>query len=293
MTARASAFIATIFLLTGCHGAIGDQQRESRLSCAVALVYDGEPISSFLAQPGPSFVQAYVRFDDDLPPDVIFGIDQEFLDGVTNPFHYKGGDWMSFIGIQRSGAVWVAHGTDETKNGTPSKERTWKIFNLGRQLKPNTWYRLRIEADFDTRHFLKFTVEGPGLAKSFDLSELMLDYPNYMPFSDRAMSFYVCAMRGRSLMDPNATDRGKPVVYFDDVSGGPIAENGGDIVAFEDGFEESYEIGKQPVTAPVIDLRGYVQGRWYLERDEALFNQKMMPFARSGQAVGVADASID
>lgn len=292
---RTATFIAMIILLVGCSGAasVEPQPRDSRLSCAVALMYEGEPIFQFLTQPGLSFVQAYVRFDSDLPDDVIFGIDQEFLDGVANPFHLEGGDWMSFIGVQRNGAVWVARGTDATMKGEPSKERTWQIFDLGQSLIPNTWYRLRIEADFATRHFRRFTVEGPGLARNLDLSELKLDYPNYMPFSDRAMSFYVCAMRGRSLINPDSPFHGKPVVYFDDVSGGPIAADGRDTVAFENGFEDSYEIGKQPVTSPPIDLTRYVQGRWYWERDEALFNRKQTPFARSGQAVGVADASID
>lgn len=290
---RTAVFIATILLFRGCSFGINNERRESRLSCVVALVYEGEPIRQFLAKPGPSFVQAYVRFDSDLPDDVIFGIDQEFLDGVANPFHLEGGDWMSFIGIQRTGAVWVATGTDETMNGKPSKERTWKIFNLGQHLRPNSWYRLRVEADFGTRHFHQFTVEGPDLAKSLDLSGLTLDYPNSMPFSDRAMSYYVCAMRGRSLVDPNAPSLGRPIVYFDDVSGGPIAEDGRDMVAFENGFEDLYQIGKQPVTSPVIDLRRYVQGQWYLERDESLFSRKNVPFARSGKAVGVADASID
>ncbi|MEW5882498.1 MAG: hypothetical protein AB1761_18915 [Pseudomonadota bacterium] len=233
---KTAAFIATAVLLAACSGVTSNLPRDSRLSCAVALVYEGEPISQFLVQPGPSFVQAYVRFDSDLPDDVIFGIDQEFLDGVANPFHLKGGDWMSFIGVQRSGAVWVAGGTDKTMNGTPSKERTWKIFDLGQPLMPNTWYRLRTEADFGTRRFRRFTVEGPGLARSLDLSDLKLDYPNYMPFSDRAMSFYVCAMRGRSLINPNAPFHGVPVVYFDDASGGPIAADGSDRAAFTDGF---------------------------------------------------------
>ena len=293
MSVRTAAYMATMFLLSGCLGTMGNEPRDSRLSCAVALLYHDESIRSFLASPGPSFVQAYVRFRNDLPDDVIFGIDQEFLDGVANPLHYKGGDWMSFVGVQRTGAVWVAHGSDATHRGTPSKERTWKIFNLGQRLKPNTWYKLRIEADFGMRRFRKFTVEGPGLVKRFDLSELTLDYPNYMPFGDRAMSFYVCAMRGRSLRNPNAKNEGPPIVYFDDVSGGPIAEDGKDIVAFEDSFEADYAIGKQPVSLPVIDLRRYVEKRWYLERDEALFRIQKVPFARSGQAVGVADASID
>ncbi len=284
---------ATMIFLAGCASDMGVQRRDARLSCAVALVYEGAPISEFLARPGPSFVQAYVRFDSDLPDDVIFGIDQEFLDGVANPFHVKGGDWMSFIGLQRSGAVWVAQGTDETIKGKPSKERTWKILDLGQQLKPNAWYRLRIEADFGKRRFRTFEVEGPELSKNFDLGEFTLDYPNYMPFSDRAMTYFVCAMRGRSLMKPNAPAPGNPIVYFDDVSGGPIAADGTDVVAFEDGFEDLYEIGRQPVTSPVIDLRRYTQGRWYLERDEALFSRQRMPSARSGQGVGAADASLD
>lgn len=269
------------------------QKRDSRLSCAVALVSEGKEIEPFLKKPGASFVQSYVRFDSDLPNDVIFGIDQEFLDGVAKPVHLKGGDWMALIGVQRTGAVWVATGTDDTMAGKPSKDRAWKILTLDQELKPDTWYRLRIEADFGTRHYRKFLVEGPGLSKSIDLKELTLDYPNYMPFSDRAMTFYTFAMRGRSLMKPGAKPDGKPIVYFDDVSGGPISDKEKDTVVFENGFETTHEVGKQPVTLPVIDLKKYKQGQWYLERDESLFTTKKVKFARSGDFVGVADASID
>lgn len=238
-------------------------------------------------------MQTYVRFDDDLPEDVIFGLDQEFLDGIARPFHTKGGDWMSFVGVQRNGTVWVARGSNESLKNQPSKERTWEIFDLGQPLQPNTWYRLRVEADFGTRHFRKFLVEGPGFTKSLDLSELTLDYPNFIPFSDRAMSFYVCAMRGRSLMNPLGQFQGKPIVYFDDVSGGAINADGSETLTFENGFEGLYEVGSQPVTLPVIDLKQYEQGHWYLERDEALFRIQKTSTARSGQAVGIADASID
>ncbi len=50
---------------------------------------------------------------------------------------------------------------------------------------------------------------------------------------------------------------------------------------------------KQPVPSPVIDLGKYQQGRWYLEREEAIFSTKKAPFAHSEEYVGVADASID
>lgn len=271
----------------------GGENRDARLSSAVALVNDGDGIKPFLERPGLSFVQAFVRFDSDLPEDVIFGIDQEFIEGVAKPVYLKGGDWMALVGVQRTGAVWVATGTDDTMKDKPSKDRSWKILDLGQKLQPNTWYRFRIEADFGTRHFRKFTVDGPNVSKTLDLTAHKLDYPNYMPFSDRTMSFYVFAMRGRGLMKAGAKPGGKPLVYFDDVSGGPITKGGNDIVAFQHGFEEQREIGKQPVTLPVIDLKKYQQGQWYLERDESLFTTQRVRFARSGEFIGVADASIE
>lgn len=269
------------------------RKRESRLSCSVALVWKGPEIESFLKTPGLSFIQAYARFDQNLPDDVIFGIDQEFLDGVSQPLYLQGGDWMALVGLQRTGAIWVATGTDATMAGKPSKERTWKILDLGQKLKADTWYRLRIEADFASRQYRKFTIEGAGLTRSFDLAGLKLDYPNHMPFSGRAMTFYSFAMRGRGLMKPGAEPNGPPIVYFDDVTAGPVSSDGSDTELFQSSFEEQAPIGKQPVTVPVIQLGKYEQGRWYLERDEALFNARAVPFAHTGQHVGVADARID
>lgn len=271
----------------------GGENRDARLSCAVALVNEGDEIKPFLEKPGLSFVQAFVRFDSDLPEDIIFGIDQEFIEGVAQPVYLKGGDWMALIGVQRTGAVFVATGTGDTMKGKPSMDRAWKILDIGQKLQPNTWYRFRIEADFSTRHFRKFTVDGPGVSKTLDLTALKLDYPNFMPFSDRTMSYYAFAMRGRGLMKPGAKPEGKPLVYFDDVSGGPITKEGKDIVAFQNGFEEQGEIGKQPITLPVIDLKKYEQGQWYLERDESLFTTQRVRFARSGDFVGMADASFE
>ena len=273
--------------------AAGRENQDARLSSAVALVNEGGEIKSFLKQPGVSFVQAYVRFNSDLPEDVIFGIDQEFIEGVANPVYIKGGDWMSLVGMQRTGVIWVAVGTDETLKGEPSKERTWQILDLGQNLQPDVWYRFRIEVDFSTRHFQKFTVDGPGVSKTFDLTAYKLDYPNYMPFSDRTMSFFAFAMRSRGLMKSGSTPDGKPLVYFDDISGGPMTKESQEIVVFQNGFEEQIEIGKQPITLPVIDLKKYEQGRWYLERDESLFTVQRAAFARSGDFVGVADASIE
>lgn len=263
--------------------------RDSRLSAAVAIVSDGVVAQAFLQKPGPGYVQAYARFEADLPDDVLFGIDHEFIEGVGKPLWVSGGDWMSCVVIQRTGAVWVATGTAETMKGKPSGERSWKILDLGAKLQPNAWYLLRCEADFGARQFRRFSVKGPGVDKSFDLSGLSLDYPNMIPFSDRAMSYYVAAMRGRGM----AKGSGKPVVYFDDVEGGSIGPDGRDRKLFASGFEEGQPIGAQPVTSPVIKLNGYRQGRWYLERDESIFHAERRPFARSGSFVGIADANLE
>ena len=261
---------------------------DSRLSCAVALIFKGEPMESFLKKPGISYVQTYFRFGNELADDVIFGVDQEFIEGLNRPKYIKGGDWMAFIGLQRSGAIWIATGTDETMKGAPSKERSWKIQELGQRLQANTWYRLRCTADFATRHYVSVDIDGPGLSKHIDLSHYKLDYPNYMPFDDRAMSYYVHAMRGRSMMK----EKGVPIVYFDDLEGGIIADGKETRVYFED-FEKQMEIGAQPVTSPTIKLSGYDQGRLYLERSQARFKIEKVDFARSKSHIGAADASLD
>lgn len=264
----------------------------SRLSAAVALVNTSAPMRAFLKKPGRSYVQTYFYFQPSLPEDVLFGLDQELIEGISNPVYVKGGDWMSFVALQRTGKIWVGAGSAETLKGVASKERNWKIYDLGTALKPNTWYRLRCQSDFSTRHFQSLTVEGPGLNKTIDLSQLPLDYPNYMPFDQAAMSYYVEAMRGRSLIAPGKGE-GSPLVYFDDVQGGLINGDGSSTITFNSDFEQQAKVENQPVTAPVIKLAGYKEGQWYLERPESIFTIQNKDFAHSGKAVGVADARLE
>lgn len=264
---------------------------DSRLSCAVALVFQGAEIEAFLKAPDTSYVQTYFRFGEELADDVIFGVDQEFIEGVdsrSKPHFIKGGDWMAFVGLQRTGAVWIATGTDATMAGKPSKDRTWKILQMGTRLKPDTWYRMRCYANFRNRHFERLEIEGPGIEKSFDLSSYGLDYPNYMPFDGRAMSYYVFAMRGRSMMK----SEGVPVVFFDDVEGG-VKTDGKFVRVFFNDFEAQKTVGAQPVTLPVIKLGGYEQGKLYLERDQSRIRVEQRSFAKSGKFVGAADASLN
>lgn len=260
---------------------------ESRLSAAVAVVSNGPAIEQFLQKPGGGYVQAYVRFDSNMPDDVIMAIDQEFLEGVSKPLYFAGGDWMAFVGVQRSGAIWIAAGSAATTNGVPSMARNWQIMNLGTRLQPNVWYLLRIEADFGKRHFKSFAIAGPGINMKLDLSAYPLDYPNYMPFSARAMIYVVAAMRSVNMMK----DAGTPIAYFDDVQGGAFWSNGMDRPVFANGFEQQATVTAQPPASPVIDLNGYVQGQWYLERAESLFTIQHVPFTHSGSAVGVHSGS--
>lgn len=264
------------------------QKKESRLSAAVAVVHKGGAIETFLKKPGVSVIEAWAQFPPEMGEDVFFGIDQEFIDGVDDPHHVKGGDWMAAIAVLRSGSVWVATGNQEKLAGKPSDEKKWEIFQLGQALKPNTWYRLKSEVDFGTRRYLRFTIEGPGLKKTLDLSPYPVDNPNLIPMNRRAMTYFVFAMRSRQMMKA-----GEGRVFFDDVSGSVMDSHGSLQTVFRDGFEETITFGDQPLTLPVIDLGNYSQGKWYKERQEALLSVLQAPFARTGRMVGVCDTNLE
>jgi hypothetical protein len=279
-------FAAVLTCCAKALGAIG--LRQSRLSAAVALTYQGKEIESFLNKPDTGYVQAYARFDSTMPDDVIIAIDQEFYDGTANPKFVSGGDWMSFVGIQRAGGLWVPAGNDSTMSGNPSTDREWKIIDLQVNLKPDVWYRLRVESNFATRHFKSFTIEGGGINKTVDLSQYPLDYPNKIPFVQRAMGYFVCAIRSRDMMKVEGT----PIVYFDDVEG-VVNIDGSPNRVFFDGFETQPDVPRQPAPTSSIDLKSYQQAKWYLERDDSIISTQSVPFAKSGSRVGVADANLN
>jgi hypothetical protein len=269
--------------------------RESRVSTAVAVLTDRSArVAPFLNSPGKSYVQAYVRFDSDLPDDVMMCIDHEFMDGVVNPYFISGGDWMTFVCVQRNGLVWIGAGTSDSLAGIATTDRSWNVLNLNTIIQPNRWYLIRVEVDFSTRKFSTFSIEGLFLKKSLNISGLFLDYPNHAPFDQRAMTYYVGAVRSQKLIDALGTGAsvGKPIVYFDDVQGGTIGSDGTRRQVFSNGFEKQSTVDSQPVTQIPVLLDNYVEGLWYLERDEALFTIKDASFARSGSHVGVADANL-
>ena len=273
--------------------------RDTRLSSVVAFQRQSPHIQQWLANPSLAYVESYVRFDATLSESVIFGVDQEFLDGVTKPLHIKGGDWMGFVGLQRNGKVWVATGTDETDGGTPSKDRKWVILDLGEPLQPDSWYRIHAVADFAKRQHVLFSVSGPGLEKSFDLSAYKLDYPNMMPFEARVLTTYGLVMNGSAL---GGTADANAKVYFDDFRAGIgaiIGDKTVDHELFYDGFEDS---AKLPLVQPIskldvfismkIALKPYADNVWYLEREEALAKPQMVGFAKSGMGVMLIDGTL-
>lgn len=260
--------------------------RQSRLSGAVTLVSKSLLARAFLTNPGVGYVQAWVRFGPDMPDDVIMFVDQEWLEGVTRPKHVSGGDWMALVGVQRSGAVWVAAGTAGMKQ--PSSERQWKIFDLKRRLSSDIWYQLRVVADFGKRQFLSFEIGDGGFKQTIALGGLPLDYPNYAPFDRSAMIYCVGTMRSRDMMKVPGT----PVAYFDDVEAG-IRLVGMNWRLLSDGFERQPYIGEQPVTAPIVKTDSYEEGRWYKEREEALLRIENVTTPRPvGYRVCAADASL-
>jgi hypothetical protein len=287
--ARALLLILTcsfIVFAAGCSESLFG--RNSRLSGIVAFAEESEDTTAFLTKPGMGYAQTYIRFGDDLADDVIMFIDHELLEGVADPHWVPGGDWMALAGVQRTGVVWVAGGFSVSRNGEPSTQRNWSIHNLNQHLKPNVWYQIRVNADFATGRFISFSIKGEEIDQTIDLSDVLLDYPNYMPFDRSGMIYIVGAMRGRSMMN----NEGTPIVFFDDVEGGIIKSNGKLKPLFFNDFESQLTINKQPLTPAPIKLDAYRLSHWYLEREESIFHIEKSPFARSGHSLGVANVQL-
>lgn len=269
----------------------------SRLSAAVAFQTEGALNRFWLDNPSYGYVEAYFRIPADLADDVIFGVDQEWLDGTDDPyFGIPGGDWMGIVGLQRSGKVWVAAGTDETMDGEPSEERNWQVLPLGAEILPDEWYSILVLVDFSQRRYASVSVVGPNIDSTIDLSAYALDYPNYAAFDGRAMTHYVFSMRGEHLAaDPDQSAK----VFFDDLSAGYIYGTTW-YPALEDSFEES------PIAIPQLpfhfifgepaSLSDVSDATWYLEREEALVmtvHDRNKGFARSGTKFIVCDADLN
>lgn len=286
-------FLLCLLMAPPAH-AEGDQEQH-RLSALVSFTPKSEAYTHWLETlEGYTYMQAWVRFPVLTGDDAIFGIDQEFTEGVKKPKFVSGGDWMAFVGLQRTGTIWVGGGSDQTMAGIPSKERNWKILSLDKPLQPDTWYRIRTVADFANRRYVSFTIEGPDLEKTFDISDTVLDYPNHMPFSGRALTNYTVIMRGQQLMQ-DTQSHGEAFAFFDDVEAGLTDKNGNDVVLFSDSFEDQPE--RVPEQAPryegeTISLSAYKPGTWYLEQEKARCRLMPHSHARTGKKLAFCDGTL-
>jgi len=279
---------------------------DMRLSSIVQFQHRNPIIGQWLKAPKQYFLEAHVRFDADLDKSVIFGIDQELIEGTTNPIYISGGDWMGLVGVQREGRVWVATGSASTMQGKPSNDRHWVYLDLKRPLKPDTWYRFSSIVNYETRHFVSFTIEeinsgsGTDDAQTFDLSAYTLDYPNMLPFDGRTMTTLVWAIGGKGL---GGTQDSLAKVYFDDVRSG-LASQSPDgkwlkqPLTFENFENGTKAFAPQPwsymgvMLDKVIPLEKYSDATWYLERSMALAKPSRVTFAYSGNTVAEIDATL-
>jgi len=257
-----------------------------RLSGTVLFVHSSPSVQHWLQEPKKSFVQAYFMFPTDFASDIIFGIDQEFIEGVDNPIHFRGADWMALVGLTRSGMLNIPVGTEESLNGTPSDASVWEIIDLDIELQPNTWYLMRETADFLSRRFESFTLTGPNVNITIDLSEFYVDYPNYISIDNRSLTYYVYAIRMSPYVQPGSTD-----IYFDDVTAGIETSDGYEVI-FSEGFELQSEIPDLPITLPVTPLDDIKELYWYKENEDAIV-QIVSDTVRSGEYSCLCNATLD
>ncbi len=238
-------------------------------------------IEQWMGAPGVSRMESQVRFSPDLPSDVVFGIDQEFLEGGLEPLRFVGADWMAMAGVTRDGILSVRVGTEEEINGTPAVDSIWESFDLGVSLVPDTWYLLQLEVDFGTLEYISFTISGPGVNIVTDLSGLYVSFTEFLPSDVPALMMFVWA--ARSPMGPVHTE-GLPVIRFDDVRAG-FDVNNTTHWELDSSFEQQNEIGNQPDSVNGFEISNYAEGQWYLERIGAAAWVEQTAVAFSGTAV--------
>ncbi len=253
-------------LLCSCAQDPGGDTIDGRLSAVVAFVFSSGEMQQWLQEPGLAYVQAKFKIPEDLADDVMFGVDHEFIEGVENPIHFEGADWMALAGVTRNGVLWLPVGTQEALQGKPSDAGVWEYVDLGVSIRPDVWYTMRLEADFGSLRFHRFSLTGPGVDVGIELDEHYVDYPNYINYDKPSLTFYVYALRSSEWAAGNT---GSTTVVFDDVEGG-IQTSAGWQTVFSNGFESQTEYGNVPWQLPVSPLSGVTEFLWYLENEDAL-----------------------
>lgn len=288
-------FLLALFFLVSCtkdSTTEGNQNNSTELSdlaasISIAFGYSDEKIQSFLEQPTKAYISAYLQFPEDLGNDVIFGLDLEWAEGVDNPIHFAGADWMSLAGITRDGVLQFPIGSPENLAGTPTPTVKWETRDLDVNLEPNTWYKMTITSDFEKREFHSFQIEGNDINITEDISGYALEYPNYVPYDKPFLTFYTLALRAKEFAPNN---EGSAKVYFDDIEAGILVNDSYEII-FSNGFEDQAEIGEIPFIGPVNQLEIVNENYWFYENDDAklkISNSK----SRTGEKSMECNASL-
>ena len=286
---RISVFFLAFILITSCSDKDDEKEvlLETITSAAVAFAYEGQELTEFLNSPERAYISGYFYFEPSLADDIVFGLDIEWFEGVDNPIHFEGADWMALAGVQRTGILWVRYGASENLTGTPTINENWEIRDLGQELLPNNWYQMTITADFGIREFISVRLVGGNLDAEIDLRGLPLDYPNYIPFDKPSLTYYTHALRSRNFSPDN---EGGTKVYFDDLELG-LTTNTGNLVLFRNGYESQSQIQVIPLASPVIPMDNITENLWYFENDNAKVSITS-ELARTGQRAMLCNADL-
>ena len=257
-------------------------------SATVAFAFNGDELDSFFGNPTEASVSGYFYFEESLADDVIFGLDIEWLEGMNSPINFEGADWMALAGFNRKGILWFPIGSPENRDGVPTDTDLWEIRDIGTELSPNTWYRLTIRANFESREFVSVQLTGGDIDFEIDISGFPLEYPNFIPFDEPSLTFYTFALRSREFSPDNSGDTR---VYFDDLEG-RISTASGDVMIFENGFEGQNTIGQIPVSLPISPMSEVQEDFWYFENEDAKIALTSR-IKRSGEQAMECDASLE
>ncbi|MEM9001441.1 MAG: hypothetical protein AAGB24_14355 [Bacteroidota bacterium] len=278
--------LALLFMLFACDNeqensvtAETTELLDAIVSSAVAFSHSDLGAQSFFETPTLAYVSGHFYFEDDLAPDIIFGLDIELLEGLEDPVRFEGADWMALAGFDRTGRLWFPVGYPENREGIPTNTDNWMVQDFEVDLQPNTWYKMTIQCDFDMLEFVSIRLEGGGVDKTLSITGNPLEYPNYAPFDKASLTAYTFALRGVEFAPENEAGF---EVYFDDIEMGIQSGTGQFTVIFEDGFENQVTVGDIPITNIPIALDSITEALWYLENEDAklLVTDAM---ARTGQ----------
>jgi hypothetical protein len=147
----------TYQLYLQAHERLGRNKYCDLSAVVVSFPNDAVPeLREWFRQPQRAFTEDWFRFPQGLAPDVAFAVDVETREGgkqyAFNTVPQAG--WMALVYFYpTSGIGSVFWGNDANLRGeklssTPNFQNIYHyFFDTGVRLKPDTWYRLRVEAD--------------------------------------------------------------------------------------------------------------------------------------------------